>query len=150
MQIISQRRVLIRRIGYDLVQFMREILASRNDGYEKHVWSIGLNGKNETLYIDQISIAAANEITVNPRRVLGLAIARSAQSVVLVQHRAFERPEASQIDVRITRRLSRGGSLLGVNVLDHIIMNETYFRSFRDLGLSESLYISKIPKPVKK
>lgn len=71
---------------------------------------------------------------VHPREVFRRAIRHCAASIVLVHNHPSGDPEPSPEDRTVTARLARAGGLLGVRVVDHVIVAERGYFSFREAG----------------
>ena len=96
--------------------------------------SLHLDGKNRIVCIDIISIGSLNQSIVHPRETFKTALLSSAAAIILVHNHPSGDPTPSHEDLSITRRLREAGEILGVKVLDHIIVGET-FASFVSQGL---------------
>ena len=66
-----------------------------------------------------------------PREAFRPAIKKSAKSVIFVHNHPSGNPKPSGEDYNITRRLVEAGNLLDINVLDHIIIGENDYYSFK-------------------
>ncbi|CCF84141.1 putative DNA repair protein (fragment) [Nitrolancea hollandica Lb] len=44
-------------------------------------------------------------------------------------------PTPSSADVTLTAELNRAGQILGIDVIDHLVVGQSRFRSLRRLGL---------------
>ncbi|WP_457556207.1 JAB domain-containing protein [Candidatus Pyrohabitans sp.] len=95
-----------------------------------------LNIKNKPIAHEVVSIGTLSESFMQPREVFRLAIEVCAASIIVVHNHPSGDVEPSREDVSITQRLVEAGEILGIEVLDHIIVNERreYF-SFREAGL---------------
>ncbi len=141
--IISKKDVQIQFIARDITMMLRGILQSmRNDGEVagEFTWVIGLGTMNKTLYIDRLSPGPLCRVAWPVKGAFKQAYSQGAASIVICQNKLSGNPRPSEKDKRITYRFSRAGAACGVNVLDHIIFNETYFFSFRQWGLRSLLY----------
>jgi len=114
---------------------VKAVRASIQDKAREHFKLILLNIRNTVMGISTISVGTANASLVHPREVFKSAIARSASSVVLAHNHPSGNPEPSEDDVRLTQRLVEAGRLLGIEVLDHIIVTNRNFVSFKERGL---------------
>jgi DNA repair protein RadC len=58
-------------------------------------------------------------------------------SIILAHNHPSGNINASQSDIDLTRKLMKGGELLDITVLDHLIMTPTFnkYSSFADSGL---------------
>ena len=96
--------------------------------------SLHLDGKNRIVCIDVVSVGSLNQSIVHPRETFKTALLSSAAAIILVHNHPSGDPTPSHEDLSITRRLREAGEILGVKVLDHIIVGET-FASFVSQGL---------------
>ena len=101
---------------------------------KEYFLSLHLDGKNRIMAIDVCSIGSLNQSIVHPREVFKVALLSSAAAIILIHNHPTGDPSPSREDMEITRRLKEAGDLLGVRVLDHIIIGESY-TSFADRGL---------------
>ena len=93
-----------------------------------------VDGKNRIVCIDQISVGSLNQSIVHPRETFKSALLSSAAAIILIHNHPTGDPTPSREDMEITRRLKDAGELLGIKVLDHIIIGDTY-TSFVSQGL---------------
>lgn len=101
---------------------------------KEHFIAMHLDGKNRINCIDLISTGSLNQSIVHPREVFKTALLSSAASIILLHNHPTGDPTPSSEDIAITRRLVEGGELIGIKILDHIIIGETYL-SFTERGL---------------
>ncbi|HLS53282.1 MAG TPA: DNA repair protein RadC [Tissierellaceae bacterium] len=94
-----------------------------------------LDTKNQILSIENISIGTLNASIVHPRDVFYAAIRRNANSIILIHNHPSGDPEPSKEDISITNRLIQVGDLLGIKVLDHIIIGDNRYISFKEKNL---------------
>ncbi len=94
-----------------------------------------LDTKNQILAIENISIGTLNASIVHPRDVFYASIRRSANSIILIHNHPSGDPEPSNEDINITNRLIEAGNLLGIKVLDHIIIGDRKYISFKEKNL---------------
>jgi DNA repair protein RadC len=94
-----------------------------------------LNARHRMISRELVSIGSLSASIVHPREVFRPAIAAGAAALVLAHNHPSGDPEPSRDDVEITRRLVRGGHLLGIPVLDHVIVAGERYRSLRREGL---------------
>ena len=94
-----------------------------------------LDTKNQIITIENISIGNLNSSIVHPREVFNMAIKRSANSIILVHNHPSGDPTPSSEDINITNRLIEAGSILGIKVLDHIIIGDNKYISFKERNI---------------
>ena len=94
-----------------------------------------LDTKNQILSIENISVGTLNASIVHPRDVFKVAIKRNANSIILIHNHPSGDTKPSGEDISITNRLIDAGNLLGIRVLDHIIIGDNTFISFKEKKL---------------
>lgn len=105
----------------------------RNETKE-YFFALHLDGKNRIICIDMVSVGSLNQSIVHPREVFKSALLSSSAGIIILHNHPSGEPTPSREDIEITRRLKESGELLGIRVLDHIIIGETYI-SFVERGI---------------
>lgn len=93
-----------------------------------------LDGRHRVIAEAVISQGTLTASLVHPREVFRPALRESAAAMVLVHNHPSGDPSPSPEDREVTRRLSEAGELLGVRVVDHVVVAERGYHSFRDAG----------------
>lgn len=101
----------------------------------EHFRALLLNTRNQVIANDEVSIGTLNSSSVHPRELFRNAIKRSAASLVLVHNHPSGDATPSKEDLEVTRRLCEAGRIIGIEVLDHIIIGDNKFTSFKAEGL---------------
>jgi DNA repair protein RadC len=101
---------------------------------KEYFFAIHLDGKNRICCVDEVSVGSLNQSVVHPREVFKTALLSSAASIILVHNHPTGDSTPSREDIEITRRLKEAGEIIGVKLLDHIIIGDTYL-SFASQGL---------------
>jgi DNA repair protein RadC len=96
-----------------------------------------LNTQNEVLRRMQVTRGTLDASLVHPREVFRAAISEAAASVILVHNHPSGDPTPSAEDRAVTRQLRSAGSIVGIEVLDHVIVGERRYVSFAEAGLFE-------------
>jgi DNA repair protein RadC len=94
-----------------------------------------LNTKNRVLGLETVSIGSLNASLVHPREVFKKAIQRSAAAIILMHNHPSGDPSPSPEDLQITDRLCEAGRVIGIEILDHIIIGDHVYASFKEKGL---------------
>jgi DNA repair protein radc len=94
-----------------------------------------LNTKHQLIGREIISIGTLNSSMVHPRELFKSAIKRSAAAMILVHNHPSGDPAPSQEDIGITKRMQEAGSIIGIEILDHLIVGDNRFVSFKAKGL---------------
>lgn len=74
---------------------------------------------------------------VTPREIYMEALRRHAVSLILIHNHPSGDPTPSPDDVQITTRIYQVGELIGIHLLDHIVIGDQKYCSFREEGLWE-------------
>lgn len=94
-----------------------------------------LNAKNHVISVEEISEGTQTSTLVHTREIFKKAIRRSAHSIILVHNHPSGDPTPSREDREITLRLKEAGKTLGIDVLDHLVIGDRRYVSFRERGL---------------
>lgn len=94
-----------------------------------------LNIKNKIIKDVMVSQGSLTSSIVHPREVLKIAIKASAASVIFMHNHPSGDPEPSIDDIEITNRLCKSFSIVGINVLDHLIIAESGYFSFKQKNM---------------
>ncbi len=101
------------------------------DTKKEHFYAILLDTKNVIISKELISTGDLNSSIVNPRECFVCAVRKSANSVIFVHNHPSGNPKPSGNDKEITKRLVQAGKILEIGVLDHIIIGNNKYFSFR-------------------
>lgn len=93
-----------------------------------------LNTKNHIIAQETLSVGTLNASLVHPREVFRAAIRSSSASIICAHNHPSGDPTPSSEDITITRRLVEAGTLLGIEVLDHIIIGDNRYVSLKEQG----------------
>ena len=80
-------------------------------------------------------MGSLNSSIVHPREIFNVSIKKSAAAIILVHNHPSGDPHPSREDLEVTTRLVDAGKILGISVLDHIIVGEKKYFSFKEKGL---------------
>ena len=94
-----------------------------------------LDSRHREIKREIISIGTLNSSLVHPREVFEPAIRNAAAQILLAHNHPSGDPRPSSDDLKVTRRLIEAGKILGIEILDHVIISEESFFSFREQGL---------------
>lgn len=91
-----------------------------------------LDKKHQIIYDKNISRGNAESSIVDPRDVFKFAIDKRAYGIVILHNHPSGNPNPSEDDKRITRRLEESSKILGINFVDHIVIGDGTYISFRE------------------
>ena len=88
--------------------------------------------KHRVIRASVLSVGTLDASIVHPREVFREATSAGAAALVLFHNHPSGDPEPSDDDVRLTERLMAAGVLMGIDVLDHIVLADVKYYSFRE------------------
>lgn len=91
-----------------------------------------LNTKNEIITDIDVSHGTLNSSLVHPREVFKNAIKRSANKIILIHNHPSGNVEPSNEDICVTDRLIECGKIIGIEIIDHIIIGDGIYFSFKE------------------
>lgn len=109
--------------------FSRLIAAGKQE--EFHI--VTLDTKNQVIDTHCITVGTLDASLVHPREVFRAAIKDAASSVILVHNHPSGDPTPSREDIAVTRRLMESGTLIGIDVLDHIVLGRPTSISIQEI-----------------
>lgn len=101
----------------------------------EHFWRIDLDARSRVLGYETVSIGTISASLVHPREVFKGAILQNAAAVIIAHNHPSGDTTPSPEDKDATRRIQRAGELLGIPLLDHMVVADQSFYSFKENGL---------------
>ena len=101
----------------------------------EQVGVVMLDTKYRVLKTTIVAVGTLNSTIVEPRDVFREAVQESAAAVVVFHNHPSGDPAPSPDDRELTARLRASGIVLGVDVLDHVILGDARYYSFKENGL---------------
>lgn len=102
---------------------------------KEHFKALVLNTKNRLLRVLDISVGSLSSSIVHPRELFKAVIRLSGAAVVVAHNHPSGDPTPSAEDISLTRRLVKAGSILGIDLLDHVILGDGTFVSLKERNL---------------
>ena len=94
-----------------------------------------LDTKNHLLGEEMVFKGTVNSSLANPREIFLTAVSYHAVGILLVHNHPSGDPTPSRADMDFTERVRRAGDILGIPLIDHIIIGDHRFLSFRQRGI---------------
>lgn len=91
-----------------------------------------LNGAFELIHYRTITIGLSDQTLIHPREVFADPLQDRASYIILAHNHPSNELQPSRDDIEITNKLKQIGTLLGIELLDHIIFNTHTFFSILD------------------
>lgn len=97
---------------------------------QEHFGVIYLNSKREVIQTKCFFVGSDNICHVHPKLIFWKACKLEASSMILFHNHPSGDPEPSEYDIKLTDSFVKGGELLGIQVLDHVIVSKNCYHSF--------------------
>ena len=94
-----------------------------------------LDSKCKIIKYETISVGGLNTNIIHPRDVFKTAILEDAVGIILVHNHPSGDPTPSSDDIKLTVKLKETGKLIGIELLDHIIIGDNRYVSFKERGV---------------
>jgi DNA repair protein RadC len=94
-----------------------------------------LDAKHRVMRTAVLAVGTLNSAVVEPRDVFREAAIGGATAIVIFHNHPSGDPTPSPEDVALTRRLVAAGSLLGIDVVDHLILGDGRYWSIKETRL---------------
>jgi DNA repair protein RadC len=93
-----------------------------------------LDAKHRVMRDVVLAVGTLNSSVVEPRDVFREAAIGGATAIVVFHNHPSGDPTPSEDDVELTRRLAASGVLIGIDVIDHVILGDSHYFSFREMA----------------
>jgi DNA repair protein RadC len=101
---------------------------------KEYFYALCLDTKHRIIHEELVSVGILDASLIHPREVFNPAVKASCHAVILVHNHPSGEAEPSIDDKEVTKLLMEAGSLLGIEVLDHIIIGTNGFVSLKEKG----------------
>jgi DNA repair protein RadC len=91
-----------------------------------------LDGKHRVMRAAVLAVGTLNSSVVEPRDVFREAAIGGATAIVIFHNHPSGDPTPSPDDLAVTRRLVAAGSLIGIDVVDHLILGDARYCSIKE------------------
>ncbi len=102
---------------------------------QEHLRTILLDTKNRVLSSPTIYVGNVNSSIIRVAEVFREAVRENATALIVAHNHPSGDPTPSPEDVHVTRSIVEAGSLLGIEVLDHLVIGHQHFVSLKERGL---------------
>lgn len=99
---------------------------------EEYIYIIAVNTKGKILGAFEISHGTVNTTIINPREIFMKLLLLGSVCFFLVHNHPSQIVLPSYEDVCITKRIQKASELVGIELLDHLIIGEDEYYSFKE------------------
>jgi DNA repair protein RadC len=93
-----------------------------------------LDAKHRVLRTSIVALGSLNTSGIEPREIFREATLGGATAIVVFHNHPSGDPTPSPEDVELTKRLAAAGVLMGIDLVDHVILGDVQYCSFRESG----------------
>ena len=97
-----------------------------NSVRRRRTFARSLDARYHHISTVEITKGSINESLAYPRDIFRPVIGRLAFAFVLAHNHPSGEPTPSEADIRLTRRLVEGARILQVNMVDHVIVGQSF------------------------
>ena len=120
----KEKRIILN--PQDCVSLLRKYGKMR----QEHFGVIFLNYKKEVMQTKCFFVGSDNGCNIYPKLVFWKACKIEASAMILFHNHPSGDTSPSMDDIKMTKAFEKGGNLLGIQVLDHIIISKYNYYSF--------------------
>jgi DNA repair protein RadC len=102
---------------------------------QEHLRTLLLDTKNRVLASPTIYVGSVNASIIRVSEIFREAVRENATALIVAHNHPSGDPTPSPEDVQVTRSIVEAGSLLGIDVLDHLVIGHQRFVSLKERGL---------------
>lgn len=129
---------------YEIMQMIlrREETINIDIDKKEHFWTIELSLSSKIINIELVSMGSISSTILTPTEVLSILLQKKAGGIILVHNHPSGSLIPSETDKDTTDRLIQACRLMNTPVLDHVIITQHSYYSFKESGLLERLEMS--------
>ena len=101
----------------------------------EYVILVSLDNKGQMLKESLLSHGSVRMSLISPREIFLEALQQKAVNIVLVHNHPSGDPTPSNSDLEMTGNVKEIGEMMGIELLDHIIIGDNRYTSFKESGL---------------
>lgn len=128
-QNVSKKEGMVIKSAKDVFEYLYPKLMDLD---KEHFVILHLDSKNKIVKNETISVGILNASIIHPREVFKSAIKESANSIIMAHNHPSGDPTPSEEDRQITQKLMEAGELLDIKVLDHVIVGNEKWWSWKE------------------
>jgi DNA repair protein RadC len=116
----------------DAADYFQSMLGDLN---HEEFWILLLDRGNKIMDSFRVSEGGISGTVIDVRKILKVAIEKQASSLILCHNHPSGTLQASDADLKITRKITDASKLMDISVLDHVIIGNDKYYSFADEGI---------------
>ena len=116
----------------DAATFFRTIFNQDTILWTEESAMIVLNRANEVIGHYKVSSGGTASTVVDAKVIFTIALNSVGHSIILAHNHPSGNLQPSEQDIKLTKDLVKGGNILGIRVLDHLILTDKGYLSMAD------------------
>ena len=129
----SRHKEIILKNPFTIASYYMERL--RHEQRRKYWLLTMFDSKNMLIGEEVLSVGTSRAALISPGEISKTALLAHAEYIVLLHNHPSGNPEPSNEDVKVTLKIKKCGELLDVLLMDHIIIGDNCYFSFREQGV---------------
>ena len=101
---------------------------------KEHLMALYFNGNGSLISDEILSVGCANHAMISSREIFMRALEVHAVYLMLIHNHPSGNASPSEDDILVTDKIRKAGNLLNIALLDHLIIGDNEYVSFREAG----------------
>ena len=118
-----------------MVEVMRSIFDADTILWTEEVIMVCLNRANDVVGYYRVSSGGFSGTILDPRVVMTIALNNASSSIILAHNHPSGNLKPSEGDKAITEKIRKACAFFDMNLLDHLIITDESYLSFKEEGL---------------
>ena len=102
---------------------------------EENLVLLMLDSRKQLIRRSLIARGSLTTVPANPRSIFRAALISNAACIIMAHNHPSGDPTPSRADMLLTKRLKEAGDLVGITLIDHIVIGDRRYLSFREENL---------------
>lgn len=120
------------KVSSDVYEYIKEDVVFKQQEY---FYCLYLDTKNKVIAKKCLFVGTLNNSTVHPREIFKEAYLLSANKIICIHNHPSGDVTPSKEDINITRKIYEISIIHGIELLDHVIIGNNCYYSFKDNNL---------------
>lgn len=105
------------------------------DKRTEEFWIMLFNRRNHLIQLKRVSQGGVSSTVVDAKIVFHHALEKLASGIILVHNHPSGNKNPGQSDISLTKRMKEAAGFLDIDLLDHLVVTDHDYFSFRDEGM---------------
>ena len=137
MQMVKEGSFIYRPRVFSSPKDVVDMMQTYYQGADREmVGVLSLDGHGCPIAFEIIAVGAVNVCLISARDIFKHALLSNAVNLILIHNHCSGVPKASKEYILVTKRIKETGSIIGIELLDHIIIGDhNEFTSLKEQGI---------------